>query len=339
MSQTNKPRVAIVGFGLTGRVAALMLAEQYQLSVFERDLVAAPASVGTLAAAMLAPMAESVICEQDLAEQGLHAMTLWPELLAKLDAPVFFQQQGTVIVAHQQDRGDLLSFQRRLKPLAGHQAQSLDGRGIGALEPELAGRFHQGLYLPCEGQLDNLAFFAASLSTLKNRGVRFHEGAEAHIAQGRVNGEAFDWIIDCRGLDAKDDSPGLRGVRGEVARIYAPEVSLQRPVRLMHPRYPLYIAPKPNHEFVIGATEIESQDRGDITVRSTLELLSAAYTVHSGFAEGRVMSLRAGLRPAYKDNRPHISVTDNVIRINGLYRHGFLLAPMVVQHALQQGVL
>lgn len=339
MSQTNKPRVAIVGFGLIGRVTALMLAEHYHLSIFERDLLSAPSSVGTLAAAMLAPMAESVICEQDLAELGLEAMVLWPELLAKLETPVFFQQQGTVIVAHQQDRGDLLSFQRRLKPLAGHQAQSLDGRGIGALEPELAGRFHQGLYLPCEGQLDNLAFFAASLGTLQKMGVCFHEGADAQIEQGRVNGDAFDWIIDCRGLDAKAQSPGLRGVRGEVARIHAPEVNLQRPVRLMHPRYPLYIAPKPNHEFVIGATEIESQDRGDITVRSTLELLSAAYTVHSGFAEGRVMSLRAGLRPAYKDNRPQISVTDNVIRINGLYRHGFLLAPAVVKQALQQGVL
>ena len=66
-------------------------------------------------------------------------------------------------------------------------------------------------------------------------------------------------------------------------RLHAPEVSLRRPVRLMHPRYPLYIAPKPDHVFVIGATEIESEDTSPASVRSTLELLSAAYSLHSGF--------------------------------------------------------
>jgi len=102
----------------------------------------------------------------------------------------------------------------------------------------------------------------------------------------------------------------------------------------MHPRYPIYIAPKPNHQFVIGATEIESQDTGKVTVRSALELLSAAYTVHSGFAEGRIESLQSGLRPAFADNRPKVSIQDRVISINGLYRHGYLLAPLVVDEAV-----
>ena len=54
----------------------------------------------------------------------------------------------------------------------------------------------------------------------------------------------------------------LRPVRGEVIRVYAPEVEFSLPVRLMHPRYKLYIAPKINHEYVIGATEIESGATG-----------------------------------------------------------------------------
>ncbi|TMP81175.1 FAD-dependent oxidoreductase [Pseudoalteromonas phenolica] len=335
----SKPKVAILGFGLLGRVAALMLMERYQLSIFEKDDAQANNSAGVLAAAMLAPLAESVICEADLAEDGLTAMALWPELLAKLSSPVFFQQAGTLVVAHQQDKGDLQSFSQRLKPLAGHQAHIANSQDISQLEPELAGRFHQGIFLPCEGQLDNLAFYHASFETLQQQDVEFHFGQSVHCEQGQVNGESFDWVIDCRGLGAKDEVTGLRGVRGEVARVYAPEVTLTRPVRLMHPRYPIYIAPKPNHEFVIGATEIESQDNGPITVRSTLELLSAAYTVHSGFSEGRVMSINSGLRPAFVDNRPNIEVKDNLIQINGLYRHGYLLAPFVVQQALSKGLL
>lgn len=119
-----------------------------------------------------------------------------------------------------------------------------------------------------------------------------------------------------------------------MVRLYAPEVNLTRPVRLMHPRYPIYIAPKPNHQYVIGATEIESQDNGPATVRSTLELLSAAYTVHSGFAEARVLSIQTGLRPAFCDNRPQVTQQKQVISINGLYRHGYLLAPSLVADAV-----
>ena len=35
-------------------------------------------------------------------------------------------------------------------------------------------------------------------------------------------------------------------VYGEVIRIHAPEVTLTRPTRLLHPRYPIYIAPNPD---------------------------------------------------------------------------------------------
>ncbi|NOU51042.1 FAD-dependent oxidoreductase [Pseudoalteromonas sp. JBTF-M23] len=340
----KKPKVAILGFGLVGRIAALMLHERYQLHIFEAAPNANDNGAGALAAAMLAPMAESVICDTDIAELGVEAMALWPKLLAALPSSVMYQQSGTLIVAHPQDMGDLRSFEQRLKPMAGHYAQQASSQDIARLEPELAGRFHQGIYLPSEGQLDNQAFYKASFELLQTTDSQFYFGQSVELhqeAQGRikVNDAEFDWVVDCRGIGAKQQLHGLRGVRGEVARIYAPEVSLHRPVRLMHPRYPIYIAPKPNNEFVIGATEIESQDSGSITVRSTLELLSAAYTVHSGFAEGRVMALNAGLRPAFSDNRPKTSVHGNVISINGLYRHGYLLAPAVVKQALSKELL
>ncbi|WP_440054304.1 FAD-dependent oxidoreductase [Pseudoalteromonas sp. T1lg65] len=335
---TKSARVAVVGFGLVGRVAALMLSNHYQVSVFEKDDEQASNSAGSMAAAMLAPLAESVICDAELALQGLESIRLWPELLTQLDEAVFFQQQGSLIVAHQQDRGDLLSFERRLKPLASHSARSVGREEISALEPELE-HFNQGLYLPCEGQLDNLAFYRSSYRTLQKRDVQFSFVAACDNQLIENLTSQFDWVIDCRGVGAKSEMQGLRGVRGEVARVHAPEVSLSRPIRLMHPRYPIYIAPKPEHEFVIGATEIESQDCGPITVRSTLELLSAAYTVHKGFAEARVLLLNAGLRPAFSDNHPRIERSGNLIRINGLYRHGYLLAPYVVKQALSQELL
>ena len=58
-----------------------------------------------------------------------------------------------------------------------------------------------------------------------------------------------------------------------------------------------------------------------------MELLSAAYTVHPGFAEAQVIATGSGLRPAFPDNLPAIRQDGSVFCLNGLYRHGFLLAP------------
>ncbi len=327
--------IAVVGFGLAGRLAALELSKLHHVTVFEADDEQTPNSAGKVAAAMLAPLAESVLCEADLALMGLDSMKRWPEIVSELEGDVFFQQQGTLVVAHQQDKGDLQSFTQRIKPIAGHSAQALNAQQIAQLEPELANRFNQGLFLPCEGQIDNQAFYKASFTMLNKRKVKCVFNQRVTIKNGEINNRPFDYIIDCRGLGAKSDKP-LRGVRGEVARLYAPEVNLTRPVRLMHPRYPIYIAPKPNYEYVIGATEIESQDSGAATERSTLELLSAAYTVHSGFAEARLLNIQTGLRPAFSDNRPEVSQVGNVISINGLYRHGYMLAPALVAQVVSR---
>ena len=125
-------------------------------------------------------------------------------------------------------------------------------------------------------------------------------------------------------------------MRGEVVRIHAPGVSLTRPTRLLHPRYPLYIAPKPGDVFVIGATEIESDDLSPASVRSTLELLSAAYTVHPGFAEARILEILAQCRPVLPDNLPALRwLGPRRLQVNGLYRHGFLIAPAILDAMME----
>jgi glycine oxidase len=62
-----------------------------------------------------------------------------------------------------------------------------------------------------------------------------------------------------------------------------------------------------------------------------MELLNAAYALHPAFGEARVIETGAGVRPAYPDNLPRSSADGGIIRVNGLYRHGFLLAPSVAQ--------
>jgi glycine oxidase len=207
----------------------------------------------------------------------------------------------------------------------------VDSSAMHHLEPTLAGTFHQAMFLPGEGQLDNRQLLDALMHQLQNDRVHMH-------FESAVSPEQFtqaDWVIDCRGAGARGDWPNLRGVRGEVLRVQAPEVKFGRPVRLIHPRYPLYIAPKPDGVFVIGATEIESDDTSPASVRSSLELLSAAYSIHKGFGEARILEISAQIRPTLPDNLPAIRLRGHRhMQINGLYRHGFLIAPAMLDASL-----
>jgi len=144
----------------------------------------------------------------------------------------------------------------------------------------------------------------------------------------------FDWVFDVRGTGAKPDLP-VRGVRGEIFWLHAPNVELQRPIRLLHPRHRVYLVPRDGNRIVIGASEIESEDRSPISLRSTVELLAAAHSVIPELAEARIIHSETNLRPALLDNLPHLESQHGLTRINGLFRHGWLIAPALVQQALE----
>ncbi|TGP58223.1 FAD-dependent oxidoreductase, partial [Mesorhizobium sp. M2D.F.Ca.ET.225.01.1.1] len=83
------------------------------------------------------------------------------------------------------------------------------------------------------------------------------------------------------------------------------------------------------------ATMIESQSGGSITARSIMELLSSACALHPAFGEAEVLETGVGVRPAFPDNLPRVETSGDTVRINGLYRHGFLLAPAVARQAAE----
>ncbi len=134
-------------------------------------------------------------------------------------------------------------------------------------------------------------------------------------------------------MAARRELPNLRGVRGERLLIRSADVRLSRPVRLLHPRHPLYVVPWGDGRFLVGATMIESEDEGPVTVRSALELLGTTYALHPGFGEAQILEAAAGVRPAFPDNVPRAIVRDggNRIFVNGAFRHGFLLAPVLAE--------
>jgi glycine oxidase len=320
MYQTTRPRgdspVTIIGAGIAGAWQALLFAQAgHAVTLHERSDADMTESTSHWAGGMLAPWCEAETSEPVISRLGIRSLDLWRE---HFPATPF---NGSLVVAHARDRSD---FERFARLTSGHRR--LDARGVSDLEPSLDGRFREGLFYPDEGHVEPrrvLPELHARILTAGGR-IQFNSDVDAASVEGTV--------IDCRGLGARDDEPELRGVKGEMIVVETDEVDLSRPVRLIHPRWPLYVIPRGDNRFMLGATSIEAEDT-NVSVRSALELLGAAYAVHPAFAEARILEFGSGLRPAYPDNLPRISI-DKKISVNGLYRHGFLLAPALAELTL-----
>jgi glycine oxidase len=231
-------------------------------------------------------------------------------------------RNGSLLVAPARDLPELTRFGRRTSHF-----ETLDADAIGALEPDLEGRFGRALYFKDEAHLDPRDAVVALERLLRDSG----------LATFRFDTEACDtdadWTIDCRGFAAKDRLADLRGVKGEMLILQTRDISFSRPVQLLHPRTPVYIVPRAEGRFMIGATMVENEERGRVTARAMLDLLGAAYTVHPAFGEAEIVEMGCDLRPAFPDNLPRIRREGRRLFVNGLFRHGFLLAPALASRA------
>jgi glycine oxidase len=316
----------VLGAGVAGLCCALELVTRgVSVQVLERGDESLRAGCSWQAGGMLAPWCELEAAGEPLiAQLGLEGLAWWQ---ARADLPGL-ARAGTLVVAAAREHADLQHFAQRTR-----EYRRLRAAELGELEPELAERFDEGLFFPDEGHLDPRRALRYLLEQLVAHGaqLRFGVGAqELERVRGRA-GAAAQVLIDCRGLAAADTLPRLRGVRGEMLLLQSRELALRRPVRLLHPRLPLYVVPRGDGLYMVGATSIESDDAGAVTARSALELLSAAYALHPAFGEARVVEMSSGVRPAFDDNLPRIVRLGRAWYVNGLYRHGFLIAPALAR--------
>ncbi|MEQ1715769.1 MAG: FAD-dependent oxidoreductase [Hyphomicrobium sp.] len=309
-------KITVVGAGVLGLWQAVTLARAgHSVRLIEKSAAPFSGAASRWAGAMLAPDCEAEAAPPVVRDLGQRSLELWRRAVAGIE------QYGTLVVAPLRDQSELLRFSR-----ATRQHQSLDEMAIGALEPVLAGRFSAALFYAHEAHFDCMAGLGSLLEAARAAGVETHFGASWTGADGGI-------VIDCRGLAARGDIAGLRGVRGERLIVKSTEIKLARPVRLLHPRQPIYVVPQGDGRFVVGATVIEREDEQPMTVRSALELLGSAYALHPAFAEAAILDMGAGVRPAFADNVPRIIIEDGgrMIRVNGAYRHGFLLGPILAE--------
>lgn len=343
-SELNMASIGIAGAGLLGRLLAWRLVRAgHRVTVFDPAHGPAPSFDGHGAAAftaagMLSPVAELESASPGVARLGMRSIGLWRQIVAALPGRSMLAELGSLLLAHRSDLGAAERVLARLRPApeAGLAAEALDGSRLHALEPALSGIEHAWL-LPGEAHIDTLGVMAALFEGAA--GARWcFDSAVTRIEPGRLHAQGHDWqrfdtVFDVRGLGARPDLP-VRGVRGETVWLHAPGLGLRRPLRLLHPRHRVYIVPRPGDELIVGASQVESEDRSPVSLKTAVELMTAAHSVLPQLSEARIVRLDRNLRPALPDHEPHTEVREGLVRINGLFRHGWLLAPALVDTAL-----
>ena len=301
-------RWSVIGDGVTGLCVATLLAERGHTV----EVITSPhhAAASHLAGGMLAPWCEGESAPAEVVELGQRSAPWWSARVKGV------AHQGTLVVAPPRDAPELTRFSRMTHA---HQWVEPD-----SLEPALEGRFARGLFFAGEAHLDPRSALLQLRAALQLGGVPFH--------QDKPGGT----VIDCRGIHAASDQPALRAVRGEMLILQSHDVAFSRPIRLLHPRFPCYLVPRAEGRFMLGATMVESHDSSPVSARAMMELLSAAYAIHPALAEARVLESGSGLRPAWRNNVPAIHHRNGVWSVNGMYRHGFLLAPVMAEKLMQQ---
>jgi glycine oxidase len=330
----TRPDIAVVGGGLLGRCLAWRASRVVaRVILYDAASSRGEDSAAWVAAGMIAPTTEAIDADSQVASMGAHSLSLWPRWLAELPLPVFYRDGGTLLLWHRENSGEAVRAQGMVASRQSHASvKRLEGRQVSELEPALGTRFSGALHIPNEAQVDNRELLKAVAIALEEAGVECHW--ETFIADGTLPDAGI--VVDCRGTGAKSDWPKLRGVRGEIVRLDAPEIELHHMLRLLHPRYPVYIVPRAEGRIVVGATCIEGDDRSPVSVRGALELLTSAYSVLPDLAEARILEFNTQVRAALPDNLPalHFDHERKVLYVNGLYRHGFLLTPTVVEEVL-----
>ena len=193
--------VAILGAGVCGLTIATEVVARGGTARLH-DPAGGPGAHGCSwwAGGMLAPHCERESADEAVVRLGAEAADWWDRHAGGVT------RNGSLVVALDRDRSDLRRFARRTGGFA-----EVTGEQIGALEPDLAGRFRGGLFFDKEAHLAP----RDALTTLRDRLADKGVAVQATPSKAQTT-------INCTGLAARETLPDLRGVKGEMLVIAWP---------------------------------------------------------------------------------------------------------------------
>ncbi len=351
MSGARSVDVQIVGAGVIGLSIAERLAGE-GLSVRVLDAEGVGSGASGAAAGMLAPLSETAP-GSTLRSLGTESLARFPELCARLEDETGIDpewvESGLLHVARAGSEAEALRARFPDGPLAGQSGvEWLDRRELAGSEPALSPDFELGCLSPGEAHVRPPQLVRALAASARQRGVHIEAGVR--VLGLRRERDRLLGVDSSEGprdaavtvIAAGAATPAL--LRGEPA---LPQVEIE-PVRgqilSLEPPLPkrrticwgpdVYLVPKQDGSWVIGATEERVGFDRRVTAEGVARLLERARRVFPALAEATFGRAWAGLRPVSADGLPWVgpaAAVEGLWIAAGHGRNGVLLAPVTAR--------
>lgn len=320
-------KIAIIGAGISGLLTALEIQSLgAQITIYDKD--GFPGRGASYAAAgMVNPSGEVTDLPLQLINAANAGVKFWSEFCKKNNISI--NAKGSIFIANKSEIGDFKNYIDALKN-SNLAYEILDDEALLSLNFGL--KFNKGIYFPNDITINSRAILKKIVMLLKEKGAQF--------IKSNVNPEYlkkdYEWVIDARGWT--DCSEGLIAIKGETISIVSNKPIVQMPIRFQYNDVIVYIVPNKNNIFTIGASSrLEINPNPKLSRLDGIEfLIKAANYFSPKTMKMHIKEIKCGIRPAYPDFRPRIKYDGNIVSINGLYRHGFLLTPVMAKIIAKQ---
>ncbi len=344
-------RIAIVGAGSAGLFTAWYLSRLghgNEIVVFDR----ADPGQGTTskAAGMLAPVHELEFQELDLLHAGIASRDLYFHEVAPSLGEIGLRHYGSLEVGLSQDDAAYLRRQYEFQLSHGLQVEWLTGDRIQEIEPFVSRNITQAIWSHTDTQVDNWLVVNRLVDMLRASGVQIRPQSDVKTwevdDQGKVHlrindtSEQFDQVMLALGVPSAEIAPQLPykiyPVRGEMVCLDTPEDDFPRTqVRIVSKVLGnAYIVPKIDR-ILCGSTSEEQGLEMANTAGGLLNILRKCHAVMPSVFEMKVREIWSGLRPSTLNRLPILDQVPGqpIFHLNGLYRHGILLGPILGKSA------
>ena len=302
-------------------------------------------SASQAAAGMLTPMFEVDSAQKSLLSFCVQSARRYPQWISDIEQQsnisCGYQSNGTLLVALYQDHLSELEQMEAFQHALGLQTERLSKREVQRREPALASRQVGALWAKDDHRVEPRKLMNAIKKIVMEKGGDFYnyqdlqflnEGNHilgCHISDELViQGRQYIIAEGAWSMEFDKELP-LRPVKGQY--IIAKGLSELLSCTIRTPD--VYIVPRANGLYYIGATMEEEGFAQHKTAGAALDLLYHTWQVFRGVYEMEIVEHGVGFRPALLDNQPLYDKTsfDNAFICTGQYRHGVLIAPSGAQ--------
>ncbi len=344
-------KIAIVGAGSAGLFTAWYLSQMghgADVTLFDRG----EPGHGTTwkAAGMLAPVHEIEFQELDLLKAGIASRDLYFNEVAPALGEIGLRHYGSLEVGLSQDDTAYLRRQFEFQQSHGLDVEWLSGAMIQEVEPFVSKNIGQAIWSHKDTQVDNWLLVKRLVEQLRMAAVTIRPNSDVQHwsvngdqqVELRINGqtETFDKVLFALGVPSAEIQAKLPyriyPVRGEMVCLETPQDDFpSTQVRIVSKVLGnAYVVPKMDR-IVCGSTSEEKGLEMVNTAGGLLNILRKCHAVIPAIYEMNVQEIWAGLRPSTLNRLPILAKEKDspIFHLNGLYRHGILLGPVLGKSA------